>query len=103
MGVIPVMSKLTINEALVWQKTLRERHSELVGLRNENSATTIRRFGVGGDTAVEKKPEYDVKQLDRMITTVAREMRKLDQQIKATNAVTHVVGYEQDDAVLGEL
>lgn len=95
--------ELTINEALVWMKTLRERHSELVRLRDQNSAVETRRYGVGGDREVDRKQTYDVKVLDKMVTTVAREIRLLDQQIKATNAVTKVIGYQQDSAVLGEL
>lgn len=94
---------MTINEALVWMKTLRERHSELVALRNENSHSTTRRYGLGGDKSETTTPTYEVKQLDRMVTTVAKEIRKLDLQIKSTNAVTQVADYQQDDTVLGEL
>ena len=97
------MAQITVNEALVWMKTLRERHTELVQLRNENSHTTTRRYGLGGDKDVTTNPTYDVKVLDKMITRVAREIRMLDQQIKATNALTPVVNYTQDDSVLGEL
>jgi hypothetical protein len=97
------MAELTINEALVWMKTLRERHAELVNLRNENSASHTRRYGLGGDKEDKREPTYDVKQLDRMVTRVAREIRLLDMQLKSTNAVTKVLGYAQDDAVLGEL
>ena len=46
---------------------------------------------------------YDVKALDKAVTRVAREIRLLEQAMKATNAKTPVEGYEQDDAVLGEL
>jgi hypothetical protein len=46
---------------------------------------------------------YDVQFLDRLVTRVAREIRLLDQALKATNAKTLVEGYDQDDAVLGEL
>lgn len=94
---------VTINEGLVWMKTLKERHVELVALRNENSAGSTRYFGVHGDKETVKTPVYDVKVLDKMVTRVAREIRILEQQIKATNAITPVVGYVQDDAVLGEL
>ena len=38
-----------------------------------------------------------------MATRVAREIRLLDQALKATNAKTPVDGYSQDDEVLGEL
>jgi hypothetical protein len=95
--------QLTINEGMVWLKTLRERHAELVSMRNENSAEITRRYGVGGDREVTKTPTYDVKVLDKMITRVAREIRVLDQQIKATNGVTPIKDYTQDDSVLGEL
>jgi hypothetical protein len=47
---------------------------------------------------------YDVKTLDRVVPRGgAREIRLLDQALKATNAKTMVDGYNQDDAVLGEL
>jgi hypothetical protein len=94
---------LTINEAMVWLKTLQQRHQELVQLRNENSASVTRHYGMGGDKQDKREPTYDVKVLDKMVTRVAKEMRVLDQQIKATNGRTQVVDYEQDDAVLGEL
>lgn len=94
---------ITINEGLTWLKTLRERHGELVGLRNENSAAVTRRYGVGGDKDVTKTPTYDVKALDKLITQVAREIQKLEQAIKVTNATTSVVGYAKDDKVLGEI
>lgn len=94
---------LTINEALGWQKVLRQRHTELVELRNENSHTTTRRYGMGGDKETTTQPTYDVKALDKLVTQVAREMRVLDQQLKATNAATAVLDYSQDEDVLGEV
>lgn len=94
---------VTINQALSWQKTLKQRHAELVALRDENSHTTTRRYGLGGDKEKTTDPVYDVKVLDKMITRVARELRVLDQAIKTTNAVTTVLDFEQDDDVLGEL
>jgi len=94
---------ITINEALTWLKTLRERHTELLQLRNENSAVINRRFGVGGDKEIERKPVYDVKALDKLVTRVAREIQALEHAVKVTNATTKVTGYEKDEAVLGEL
>jgi hypothetical protein len=94
---------ITITEALTWLKTRRERHTELVGLRNENSATITRRYGVGGDKETTREPTYSVKDLDRLVTQLAREIQKLEQGIKNTNALTQVIGYERDDAVLGEI
>lgn len=49
------------------------------------------------------EPVYDVKGLDRIVTRVAREIRLLEQALKATNARTMVEAYDQDDGVLGEL
>lgn len=94
---------ITINEALTWLKTLRERHAELISLRNENSATSRRYLGAHADKETVKEPVYDVKALDKMVTRVAREVQKLEQAIKVTNATTAVAGYEKDEAVLGEL
>lgn len=94
---------LTINEALVWAKTLKERHSELVGLRNENSKRTKHYFGQNADKERVEEPLYDVKALDKIVAGLAKEMRVLEQAIKNTNATTKVIGYQQDDAVLGEL
>jgi hypothetical protein len=95
--------QITLNEALTWVKTLQQRHDELVALRNENSAAVTRRFGVGGDKETTRQPTYDVKALDKLVTQVAREIQKLQQATKVTNATTTVVGYEKDEAVLGEL
>jgi len=97
------MATVTINEALTWVKTLRERHAELVSLRNENSAAVTRRFGVGGDKETTRAPTYDVKALDKLVTQVAREIQKLEQAIKVTNATTTVANYDKDEAVLGEI
>jgi hypothetical protein len=97
------MSKLTINEALSWKKTLQERHSELTGLRNTNSAERTNWRGIKGDTPETVKPTYDVVSLDRTISGLAREMRRLDMAIKATNAKAVVKDYDCDEAVLGEL
>lgn len=97
------MAQLTISEGLGWMKTLKERHAELVQLRNENSHTERRFFGANADKQIDKNPVYDVKKLDALITQVAKEMRLLDAALKKTNATVNVVGYEQNDAVLGQV
>lgn len=97
------MAKITISEALNWKKTLQGRYAELVQLRNENSNDEHRHYGANADKTIEKKARYDVVSLDKMVTRLAREMRLLDASLKKTNATVNVKGYEQDDAVLGEL
>ena len=97
------MAQITINEGLAWLKTLKKRHEELLALRNENAHRERRFYGASADREIVKEPVYDVKTLDHIVTRVAREIRLLDQALKAQNAKTMVDGYEQDDAVLGEL
>lgn len=97
------MPQITLNEGLAWLNTLKKRHEELVSLRNDNASRERRFLGSAADRELVKEPVYDVKVLDRTVTRVAREIRLLDQAMKATNAKTVIEGYEQDDAVLGEL
>lgn len=97
------MSKITLSEALSWKKTLEARHGELVSLRNQNSVHRTRYIGANADKPVEEKVLYDAKELDKIITGLARELRLLDMAMKKTNASTTVTDYEQNDAVLGEL
>jgi hypothetical protein len=97
------MAQITINEGLAWLKTLKKRHEELLALRNDNAHRERRFLGSSADREIVKEPVYDVKTLDRLVTGVAREIRLLEQALKATNAKTPVEGYNQDDAVLGEL
>lgn len=93
--------EITINEGLSWMKTLRARHSELVALRNQNADMETRYYGVDASRMSEKKPLYDVKKLDALIGAVARDIRLLDSAIKKTNVTTTIVGYSQNEDVLG--
>ena len=95
--------EITISEGLGWLKTLNERHSELTNLRNQNSARETQFHGANVDRTKTIEPIYDVKKLDQLVTRLAREMRILDEAVKHTNATINVVGYQKDDAVLGEL
>ena len=97
------MAQITINEGLAWLKTLKKRHEELISVRNDNAHRERRFYGGAADREIVKEPVYDVKALDKSVTRVAREIRLLEQALKATNARTAVDGYDQDDAVLGEL
>jgi len=97
------MAQITLNEGLAWLKTLKKRHEELIALRDGNAHRERRFFGASADKEIVREPVYDVKALDKAVTRVAREIRLLDQALKATNARTIVEGYDQDDGVLGEL
>jgi hypothetical protein len=98
-----VGQQLTINEALITQKTLRARYSELVGLRDANTVNETRWHGANADKPVEKRVVYDALALDRSISVLARDLRTLDMALKRTNALTLVENYEYDEGVLGEL
>ncbi len=91
---------MTISQALSWVKTLRERHQELVQLRNQNSSQRTHLFG---DKEVKVEVLYDAKKLDKRIGLIARDIRKCEDAIKQTNATVQVVGYEKDENILGEL
>ena len=97
------MAQITLNEGLAWLKTLKKRHEELITLRNDNAHRERRFYGSAAVRELVKEPVYDVKVLDKAVTRVAREIRLLEQAMKAANAKTVIDGYDQDDAVLGEL
>jgi len=92
---------MTISSGLSWIKVLRERHGELVQLRNSNSSRSERLFG--DKQTVKTTPTYDVKKLDKLITRIAVEIRHLDESIKETNAKAEIVGFKKDESVLGEV
>lgn len=92
---------MTLDEGLRWMGTLKLRHTELVGLRNVNSKESYRY--IGDREAHIEKPVYDIKILDKTVNQVAKEIRKLDEAIKKTNAVTTIVDYTKDEAALGEV
>ena len=92
--------EITISEGIGYLKMLRERHQELLHLRNENARKETRFYGANADKNKEFEPVYDVKKLDGLVTQVAREIRKLDMAIKAANASIKL-SYDWQDDVLG--
>lgn len=92
---------MTISQGLSWMKTLKERHTELVGLRNQNAHREERLFG--DKQTVKREPVYDVKKLDKLVNRVAMEIRRLDEAIKDTNGKTEVAGFKKDETVLGQV
>ena len=96
-------TEISVSEALTWQKTLRERYQELVGLRAQNANRERIFYGTNQDKERVTEPLYDVRALDRTISGLAREMRLLDEAIKRSNAKTPLANYLRNDAILGEL
>ena len=90
----------TISEGINWLNTLKQRHAELIRLRDSNAARTSNNYqGVITTTS----PTYDARKLDQRITLLAREIRLCNDSLKRTNASTQMVGFELRDDVLGEL
>lgn len=93
-------TKGSISVCLGWLKTLKARHAELVVMRNANAAEVT--VDYQGKTTT-RTPTYNVKELDKHIALLAREIRLCDTAIKATNAATEVKDYLLDDDLLAEL
>jgi hypothetical protein len=94
--------QITISEAITNLKLLRERHAELLSLRNQNAIKENRFYGANAERTKEVEPVYDVKKLDALVTRIAGEMRKLDAAIKKANATTPVE-YDWNDGVFGQV
>jgi len=95
--------EITISQGLSWLKSITTRRAELVSLRNENSNSAKRFFGAHGDKETVTTPIYDVKALDKTITLLHMEERKLEDAIKQANATTKIPGYLKDASILGTL
>ena len=85
---------MTINEAMVLQKTIKERVNELRRLRDSvaTERTTIYPWAGSGDK--EKREEvtvkYDIKLLDKKVTELELFLFKVDSKIKQANAKTEI-------------
>lgn len=83
--------KITINQALVLGKTIKERINELRSLRN-SSLTRVIYFDTV-DSSKEKRveePQYDPKKVDRKCVELENFIFAMDSAIKQANAQTIV-------------
>ena len=88
-----MVSKITINEAMCLQKTIKERVAELRNLRS--SVATEKKTTYPWQEGEFKKVEeivvkYDIKALDKKITEIELFLYKLDAKIKQSNAKTEI-------------
>ena len=81
---------MTLNEGLGFLKMLTQRHRELSSLQAQNCRKSTHYYG---ENPTVDEPTYDVRALDKQISRIAREIRKLDTAIKATNAITEIRDY----------
>ena len=89
------MDKLTVNQLLVLMKEVRSRCNDLRSIRS--SCTTRERtyFGLNQENRKEVEPQYDVKAVDKKVTSLENWLFKADAAIKQSNAMT-VVDVEVD-------
>jgi flagellar biosynthesis chaperone FliJ len=78
--------KITINQALVLGKTIRQRLGELQTLRNSVANREIR-WGANNEKT-ETMPQYDIKEVDKKVIELENFIYCLDSTIKQANAVT---------------
>lgn len=89
---------MTISEAMVLTKTIRERINSLTVLRNANAIERNTYFmSEEGETKKrdELTPKYDPKSLDQSIVGLENTLFKIDVAIKRANAKTDI-GVEVD-------
>ena len=82
------MSDITINEALVLQKAVRERINELKPLRQAVANRESFLFAREEKKVIE--PQYDVKAVDRKIAELERFLLRTDTAIKRSNATATI-------------
>jgi len=87
--------KMTVNEAMVFQKALRGRLGELSSLRT----TCASRESYYGDNHKVVEPMYDVKELDRKCVSLENALLDMDTRIKQSNAIT-IIEVDVDRAAL---
>ena len=84
---------MTINEAMVLQRTLRARVQDLSTIRNANAVRTRRwdmlQSGVEKERT-EVEPQYDPRKVDAMIVEIETFLFKLDASVKQANAKTEI-------------
>lgn len=82
------MTNITINEALVYQKAVRERLNELKALRS--TVANKESFLYARDNQKVVEPQYDVKLVDRKVTELEKALMKMDAAIKKSNAIVSI-------------
>ena len=82
------MTEITINEALVLQKAVREGLNELKTLRS--SVANKESFLFAREEKKVVEPQYDVKAVDRKMTELQLFLLRSDTAIKKSNALATI-------------
>jgi len=96
---------MTVNEAMVLQKTIKERLAELRNLRSSvaTEKTTTYPWHESEKKIEEIKVKYDIKALDKKVTMLEIFLYKLDSAIKQSNAKTEIAIVADVDKLLAPL
>jgi len=96
---------MTVNEAMVLQKTLKERLAELRNLRSSvaTEKTTTYPWHDSEKKVEEIKVKYDIKVLDKRVTELELALYKMDAAIKQSNAKTEIAITADVDKLLAPL
>ena len=95
---------MTINEAMVLIKVIRERLNDIKQLRTEVSVKTRIRRGFGENQYEEEtEPQYNVKAVDRKIVELQNWLFIADSAIKQANARTEISIIADVDKLLAPL
>jgi hypothetical protein len=97
--------KMTVNEAMVLQRTLKERVAELRNLRSSvaTERTTHYPWAEGKEKIENVVVKYDIKALDKKVTQIELVLYKMDARIKQSNAVTELEVEADVDALMAPL
>lgn len=79
--------RLTINEGISFLNQLQQRINDLSNMRSQSLYSEHKSFN---GEVVERKPEYDVKVIDKKITELQNWKYQLEAKIKTTNAYTEM-------------
>lgn len=82
---------MTVNEAMVLIKTVRERMQDLKQIRLSVTVKTKTRRNYGNESTEEdNEPQYDAKAVDRKVTELQNFIFLADAKIKQANARTEI-------------
>lgn len=100
------VEKITVNSAMILQKTVKERVAELRALRSQTATektTTYWHESASRQPVEEIKVKYDIRLLDKKITTLENFLFRLDSAIKQSNAKTEIEVEYDLEALLAPL
>lgn len=78
------MTKVTVNYLLAMEKSLRERLGQLNELKTQSARVTFY------DDKKREEPTYNIKVIDRKITSINKALFEINHKIKESNARTTV-------------